>query len=96
MGKLTNQINFSDTDGWYELIPQNSFLYKKREWADENLSDNNFAHLYSTNRGRKSAPPVFMLKAILIQLEKKYLDRAMEEAAMFDDRVKYALCLSST
>jgi hypothetical protein len=30
MGKLTNQINFSDTDEWYKRIPQNSFWHKVR------------------------------------------------------------------
>ena len=35
--------------------------------------------------------PVYSFTAMLIQLEKGYSDRVIEEASRFDDRVKYAM-----
>ncbi len=81
-------------DNWQERIPKNSFYYRLRQWVDNNLNDEQFAHFYSERRGRPSLSPTRMLTAIIIQLEKGYSDREMDEAAQFDDRVKYALRLS--
>ncbi|WP_066635360.1 IS1182 family transposase [Desulfolucanica intricata] len=88
------QLNFADMDNWQERIPKNSFYYCLRQWVENNLSDEQFSHLYSEGKGRPSLSPTRMLTATIIQLEKGYSDREMDEAAQFDDRVKYALRLS--
>ncbi|WP_157872702.1 hypothetical protein [Desulfoscipio gibsoniae] len=46
--------------------------------VDENLKDEQFDHFYSQGKGRPSLSPTRMLTAIMIQLEKGYLDREMD------------------
>ena len=89
------QLSFADTDGWYEKIPKKSFWYRIRAWADENLRDSMFAHMYS-EIGRPSVPPTYMTVLMIIQTREGWSDGQAIEAAMFDDRVKYALGVSRT
>ncbi|HHY93743.1 MAG TPA: transposase [Firmicutes bacterium] len=44
--------------------------------------------------GRPSISPAQLTGAILIQLEKGLSDRELEEATLYNDRVKYALGMS--
>jgi len=89
LGKADRQMTFSDF--WLQgKIPENSFWSILRKWAMENLSDEMFQPLFSYY-GRKSISPVYSYTAMLIQLEKGYSDREIEEASRFDDRVKYAM-----
>ena len=89
IGKPDRQITFSDY--WLKgKIPEDSFWSITRKWAIENLSEKTFQPLYSYC-GRPSVPPIYSFTAMLIQLEKGYSDREMEEASRFDDRVKYAM-----
>lgn len=89
LGKADRQINFSDY--WLEgKIPETSFWSILRKWAMQNLDEDIFQPLFSYY-GRPSISPVYSFTAMLIQLEKGYSDREMEEASRFDDRVKYAM-----
>lgn len=94
LGRQEEILSFADIDNWQERIPKNSFYYRLRMWVKENLNDEHFAHFYSENIGRPSLSPTRMLTAIIIQLEKGYSDREMDEVAQFDDRVKFALGMS--
>ncbi|NSW90926.1 MAG: transposase [Firmicutes bacterium] len=60
------------------------------KWAIENLNEEMFQPLFSYY-GRASVSPVYTFTAMLIQLEKGYSDREMEEETRFDDRVKYGI-----
>jgi transposase len=89
MGKADRQITFSDY--WLQgKIPENSYWHKIRKWAIENLNEEMFQPLFSYY-GRASVSPVYTFTAMLIQLEKSYSDKEMEEETRFDDRVKYGI-----
>jgi transposase len=89
LGKVDKQITFSDY--WLQgRIPEDSYWSKIRKWANENLTDEMFQPLFSYY-GRPSVSPVYTFTAMLIQLEKGYSDREMEEETRFDDRVKYGI-----
>ena len=94
MGKKNPQLNMSDMDGWYNKIPKQSFWHQLRVWSEKNVHEDDFAHLFSSVTGRSSIPPQITFLAMFIMLYKSYSYREMSEAAMFDDRVKYALGLS--
>lgn len=95
LGYVNTNWHVEDTWGWMDRIPQKSFWARFRTWAWEqgNLRDEEFAHLY-TDIGRPSVSPAQLTAAILIQLEKGLSDRELEEATLYDDRVKYALGMS--
>lgn len=89
LGRTDRQFGFSDI--WLEgKIRKDSYWSMMREWVFENLNDDMFQPLYSYY-GRKSVSPIYSCAALLIQIEKMYSDRVMEEASMLDDRVKYAM-----
>lgn len=89
LGRADRQTSFSDY--WLNgKISENSFWSILRKWAMENLDEDMFQPLYSYN-GRPSVSPVYSFTAMLIQMEKGYSDRELEEASRFDDRVKYAM-----
>lgn len=89
MGRRNIQSSFDDIS-WRSRIPAGSFWCKLHDWAQENLHEDDFAHLFS-DKGRPSVSPLQTLLALLIQLEMGYSDREMEEESRFDDRVKFAL-----
>jgi transposase len=89
LGKTEKQVSFSDY--WLEgRIPENSYWYKMRKWAEENLNEEIFQPLFSYY-GRPSISPVYTFMGLLIQLEKGYSDKEFEEESTFDDRIKYAI-----
>lgn len=96
LGKQKNQFNFSDMDGWFNRIPKTSVWYKLRQWADANVADEDFVHLFDDTGGRSSVPPRLTFIAFFIMLDQMFSYREMHEAAMFDDRVKFVLGLSRT
>lgn len=89
MGKRQNDFTFADI-GFGNRIPRNSFWHKLRQWALENLDEAEFEGLFAQT-GRPSVSPIYTFLALLIQLEKGYSDRELEEETRFDDRVKYAI-----
>ena len=89
LGKLDTQMSFDDIT-WRERIPKNSFWAKIREWIQRNITEEDFRPLFS-NIGRPSISPIHTFAALLIQLEKGYSDREMEEESRYDDRVKFAI-----
>jgi len=95
LGYVNTNWHVEDTWGWMDRIPKKSFWARFHTWAWEegNLKDEEFAHLYS-DIGRPSVSPAQLTAAILIQLEKDLSDRELEEATLYDDRVKYALGMS--
>lgn len=90
LGKRSKQLSIADVDGWQKRIPRHSVWYEMREWSDAHLSDEAFAGWYAQN-GRPSIPPSYMVTLLLLQVRQGWSDREAVEAAMFDDRVKYAL-----
>jgi hypothetical protein len=89
LGKADRQMSFSDF--WLKgKISETSFWSILRRWAMNNLNDEMFQPLFSYY-GRPSVSPVYSFTAMMIQLEKGYSDREIEEASRFDDRVKYAM-----
>ncbi len=93
MGRSDSQLDFEDSTGWRERIPRESFWWKFKLWADEHLRDEDFSDLFS-DVGRPSVSPARVVRGILVQLEKGYSDRELEEESAFDDRVKLALGMS--
>ncbi len=93
LGRANTNWCVEDTSGWMDRIPRKSFWARFRTWAEENLRDEEFAHLYA-DLGRPSVSPAQLTGAILIQLGKGLSDRELEEATLYDDRVKYALGMS--
>ncbi len=89
LGKRENNFSFADI-GFGRRIPENSFWHKLRQWALVHLDEDVFADLFSST-GRPSISPVYTFLGLLIQLEKGYSDRELEEESRFDDRVKFAL-----
>lgn len=96
MGEMDPQLNISDMDGWFNKIPRQSFWHQLRIWSEQNVRKGDFAHLFSSTTGRNSMPPQLTFSAMFIMLHKGYSYRDMPQAAMFDDRVKYALGMSRT
>lgn len=90
LGKSDSQLDFEDSTGWRERIPRRSFWWKFKLWADEHIRDEDFSDLFS-EVGRPSVSPARVVRGILVQLEKGYSDRELEEESAFDDRVKLAL-----
>jgi len=89
IGKTERQISFSDY--WLQgRIPESSYWHKMRKWAMENLKEEMFQPLFSYY-GRQSVSPIYTFMGLLIQLEKGYSDREIEEESTFDDRIKYAI-----
>lgn len=90
LGKSDSQLDFEDSTGWRERIPRRSFWWRFKLWADEHIRDEDFSDLFS-EVGRPSVSPARVVRGILVQLEKGYSDRELEEESAFDDRVKLAL-----
>jgi transposase len=91
--KRTRQLSLADTDNWFKKIPETSVWHRLRTWREDNLTDEQFAPMYS-NIGRPSVPPTYMMALLVIEMRQGWSDREAVEAAMFDDRVKYALGVS--
>lgn len=91
--KRVHQLSLADTDNWFKKIPEKSFWHRLRTWSEQNLTDEQFADMYSSI-GRPSVPPTYMTTLLVIQMRQNWSDAEVVEAAMFDDRVKYALGVS--
>ncbi len=89
LGQLDDSAAFDEVT-WRERRRKKPYWRNLHDWAQENLRIEDFEPLYS-NIGRPSVCPVHTFLATLIQLEKGYSDREMEEASECDERVKYAL-----
>ncbi|MBE3584543.1 MAG: transposase, partial [Limnochordaceae bacterium] len=83
---------FDDLE-WMSAIPRDSFWWRLRDWAVENLREEDFKEMFKGS-GRPSVSPIHTFLALLIQLKKGYSDREMEEESRYDDRVKLALLAS--
>jgi len=94
MGRMNPQLNMSDMDEWFKKISKQSFWHQLRTWSEQNVHEDDFAHLFSCATGRSSIPPQITFLSMFIMLHKGYSYREMSEVAMFDDRVKYALGMS--
>ena len=92
LGKKNNQMTFADID-FGKKIPENSYWRKLRIWGTEYLNEDDFAPLFS-EYGRPSISPIYTFLGMLVQLEKGYSDRELEEETRFDDRVKYGITAS--
>lgn len=90
LGKANNQLDMSELFDWRGRIPKDSFWWRLATWADEHLGDEDFAEMFSAT-GRPSVSPAMVVRAILVQLEKGYSDRELEQASAFDERVKLAM-----
>lgn len=90
LGRRNRQMTFDDVT-WRERIPKNSYWWRLHDWGQKNLDESQFAGLFDRRGGRPSVSPVHTFLALLIQMEKGYSDREMEQESRFDDRVKLAL-----
>jgi transposase len=90
-GRREQQLTFSDAL-WTNQIPKDSYWSKISAYL-LGMDDSVFGSLFS-HTGRPSTSPVHTFGAMLIQLEKGWSDRELEEAHRFDDRVKCALEVS--
>ena len=90
LGRRNRQMTFDDIT-WRQRIPKDSYWWRLHDWAVQNLDESMFAALFHTHTGRPSVSPVHTFLALLIQMEKGYSDREMEQESRFDDRVKLAL-----
>ncbi|MHB1629733.1 MAG: IS1182 family transposase [Bacilli bacterium] len=91
--RRSGQLSLSDMDEWYRKIPERSVWHQVRVWSEAHIRDEDFAHWYAAT-GRPSIPPSFMMTLTLLQFRQGWSDNEAVEAALFDDRAKYALSLS--
>ncbi|WRP15710.1 transposase [Geochorda subterranea] len=90
LGRRNRQTTFDDVT-WRQRIPKDSYWWRLHDWAVQNLDESMFAPLFDARTGRPSVSPVRTFLALLIQMEKGYSDREMEQESRFDDRVKLAI-----
>ncbi|WP_324669365.1 transposase [Geochorda subterranea] len=90
LGRRNRQTTFDDVT-WRQRIPKDSYWWRLHDWAVQNLDESMFAPLFDARTGRPSVSPVHTFLALLIQMEKGYSDREMEQESRFDDRVKLAI-----
>lgn len=88
LGQLDDSAAFDEVT-WRERMRKKPYWRNLHDWARENLKVEDFEPLYS-DIGRPSICPVHTFLAMLIQLEKGYSDREMEEVSECDERVKFA------
>lgn len=93
LGKRSGQMTIADADLWYERISKRSVWYRMRQWSQSCLKDEAFAGWYAED-GRPSIPPSYIVTLMFLQIRMGWSDREATEAAMFDDRVKFALGMS--
>lgn len=92
--KSDEQISFLDADYICDrLVPQDSFYRKFRECVSPLIRDEHFKDMYSHDNGRPAISPSMLACAHIIKTHMNLSDREMEEACMYDLRVKHALGL---
>ena len=88
------QMSFADTDYICErLVPKEDFYRKFKEIVTPLFLDSDFEDMYCKDNGRPAISPAFLTCALILQFYRGYSDREMEEACMWDVRIKYALGL---
>ena len=93
LGHRSQQTSFADTDEWYRRIPARSIWAVVRQWTQDHVHDTAYAHWYA-EAGRPSIPPSFILPLMVLALRQGWSDQEAVDAALYDDRVKFALGLS--
>jgi hypothetical protein len=88
LGQLDDSAAFDEVT-WRERMRKKPYWRNLHDWARENLKVEDFEPLCS-DIGRPSICPVHTFLAMLIQLEKGYSDREMEEVSECDERGKFA------
>ena len=92
--KSTKQSSFLDTNYICErLVPQDSFYRKFRELVTPLIKDEHFEDMYCKDNGRPAISPSRLACAMILQMYQDLSDREMEEACMYDIRIKHALGL---
>ena len=92
--KSTKQSSFLDTNYICErLVPQDSFYRKFRELVTPLIRDEHFEDMYCKDNGRPAISPSRLACAMILQMYQDLSDREMEEACMYDIRIKHALGL---
>ena len=88
------QRTFIDTDYICDrLVPEADFYRKFREVVAPIIKDEHFEDMYCPDNGRPAIPPSLLARAIILQMHRNLSDREMEEACMYDIRIKHALGL---
>ncbi|MEA1964802.1 MAG: IS1182 family transposase [Candidatus Aerophobetes bacterium] len=92
LGKEDKQTSFFDT-GFVcaHLINKNSFYAKMHNYADEVITDDDFADIYCLDNGRPSVPPARLTKVLILQNYENLSDREALEMVRFNIKWKYAL-----
>ncbi len=90
--KGSKQSSFLDADYICErLVPQDSFYRKFKELVMPLIKDENFDSMYCRDNGRPAISPALLAIACILQFYCGLSDREMEEACMYDIRIKHVL-----
>jgi transposase len=92
--KSNKQSSFIDADYICErLVPQDSFYRKFKELVTPLIKDEDFDGMYCVDNGRPAISPALLACTCVLQFYRGLSDREMEEACMYDIRIKHALGL---
>jgi len=92
--KESNQTSFLDTDYLCDrLVPEDDFYRIFREKVAVLIKDEHFEDMYCKDNGRPAISPALLACAHIIKSLRNLSDREMEEACMYDIRIKHALGL---
>jgi hypothetical protein len=94
LGKRAAQRGLFEADTRYgEFVGQRTFYGFLASQRDELFRDQDFAALYSRNRGRPSVPPSLLATALVLQTYDDVSDEEAKQRADYDLRWKVALGL---
>jgi hypothetical protein len=94
LGKRSVQRGLFEADTRYgEFVGQRTFYGYLASQRDELFRDEDFAALYSRNRGRPSVPPSLLATALVLQTYDGVSDEEAKQRADYDLRWKVALGL---
>jgi hypothetical protein len=94
LGKRSAQRGLFEADTRYgEFVGQRTFYGYLASQRDELFRDEDFAALYSCERGRPSVPPSLLATALVLQTYEGVSDEEAKQRADYDLRWKVALGL---
>lgn len=96
LGRVDPQGSLLDPGQLFgHLVTKGSFYEKLGRHGHELISDDDFAHMYSSVRGRPSIPPSMMVRALLLQVKDGTSDRESARRSRVDLDWKAALGLDA-
>ncbi len=96
LGRVDPQGSLLDPGQLFgHLMTKGSFYEKLAHHGHELITDDDFAHMYSSVRGRPSIPPSMMVRALLLQVKDGTSDREAARRSRVDLDWKAALGLDA-